>query len=149
MKWRKSYTWLNINCINDQVSLWYYIFNFVLQDPYTKLIQNKNSKFWVLGVIYRKPNASIYNLFIISTVIILFILFYISVSTYQKYKCVEVTECKLYMRVDDTKNYKRDNPVSMTMRITKLIYYLPAIVPIEGAVLFELLLMLIVLIRSK
>ena len=31
-------------------------------------------------------------------------------STYQKYKCVEVTECKLYMRVDDTKNYKRDNP---------------------------------------
>ena len=46
-----------------------------------------------------------------------FILFYISVSTYQKYKCVEVTECKLYMRVDDTKNYKRDNPVSMTRRI--------------------------------
>ena len=38
-------------------------------------------------------------------------------STYQKYKCVEVTECKLYMRVDDTKNYKRDNPVSMTRRI--------------------------------
>ena len=37
--------------------------------------------------------------------------------TYQKYKCVEVTECKLYMRVDDTKNYKRDNPVSMTRRI--------------------------------
>ena len=31
-------------------------------------------------------------------------------STYQKYKCVEITECKLYMRVDDTKNYKRDNP---------------------------------------
>jgi hypothetical protein len=25
------------------------------------------------------------------------------VSTYQKYKCVEITECKLYMRVDDTK----------------------------------------------
>ena len=33
-------------------------------------------------------------------------------STYQKYKCVEITECKLYMRVDkerqssvyDTKN---------------------------------------------
>jgi hypothetical protein len=24
-------------------------------------------------------------------------------STYQKYKCVEITECKLYMRVDDTK----------------------------------------------
>jgi hypothetical protein len=23
----------------------------------------------------------------------------------------------LYMRVDDTKNYKRDNPVSMTRRI--------------------------------
>ena len=45
----------------------------------------------------------IYLLF--STVIILFIfiLFYfISVSTYQKYKCVEITECKLYMRVDDT-----------------------------------------------
>ena len=41
----------------------------------------------------------------------IFILFYMSVSsTYQKYKCVEVTECKLYMRVDDTKNYKRDNP---------------------------------------
>jgi hypothetical protein len=32
-------------------------------------------------------------------------------------ECVEVTECKLYMRVDDTKNYKRDNPVSMTRRI--------------------------------
>ena len=30
-------------------------------------------------------------------------------STYQKYKCVEVTECKLYMRIDDTNNYKRDN----------------------------------------
>jgi hypothetical protein len=45
----------------------------------------------------------IYVLF--STVIILFIfiLFYfISVSTYQKYKCVEITECKLYMHVDDT-----------------------------------------------
>ena len=41
----------------------------------------------------------------------LFNLFYMSVSsTYQKYKCVEVTECKLYMRVDDTKNYKTDNP---------------------------------------
>jgi hypothetical protein len=26
------------------------------------------------------------------------------VSTYQKYKSVEITECKLYMRVDDTKN---------------------------------------------
>ena len=38
-------------------------------------------------------------------------------STYQKYKCVEVTECKLYMRVDDTNNYKGDNPVSMTQRI--------------------------------
>jgi hypothetical protein len=37
--------------------------------------------------------------------------------TYLKYKCVEVTECKLYMRVDDTNNYKRDNPVSMTRRI--------------------------------
>ena len=91
--------------------------NIIKEKPYTKLIQNKNSKFWVLGVIYRKPNASIYNLFIISTVIILFILFYISVSTYQKYKCVEVTECKLYMRVNDTNNYKRDNPVSMTRRI--------------------------------
>ena len=44
----------------------------------------------------------IYLLF--SIVIILFILFYfISVSTYQKYKCVEITECKLYMCVDDTK----------------------------------------------
>jgi hypothetical protein len=44
----------------------------------------------------------IYLLF--SIVIILFILFYfISVSTYQKYKWVEITECNLYMRVDDTK----------------------------------------------
>jgi len=42
-----------------------------------------------------------------------------------------------------------ENFFIFTMRITKLIYYLPAIVPIEGAVLFELLLMLIVLIRSK
>ena len=33
---------------------------------------------------------------------------------------VEITECKLYMRVDDTKNYKRDNPVSMTRRIQNL-----------------------------
>jgi hypothetical protein len=44
----------------------------------------------------------IYLLF--STVIILFIfiLFYfISVSTY--HRCFEITECKLYMRVDDTK----------------------------------------------
>jgi hypothetical protein len=40
----------------------------------------------------------IYLLF--STVIILFI--FISVSTYHKYKCVEITECKLYMRVDNT-----------------------------------------------
>ena len=45
----------------------------------------------------------IYLLF--STVIIsfIFILFYfISVSTYHEYKCVEITECKLYMRVDNT-----------------------------------------------
>jgi hypothetical protein len=45
------------------------------------------------------PRFIIYLLF--STVIILFI--FISVSTYQKYKCVEITECKLYMRVDETK----------------------------------------------
>jgi ribosomal protein S4E len=41
----------------------------------------------------------------------------VPIWSYQKYKCDEVTECKLYMRVDDTKNYKRDNPVSMTRRI--------------------------------
>jgi hypothetical protein len=45
----------------------------------------------------------IYLLF--STVIILFIFIFIfiSVFTYQKYKCVETTECKLYMCVDNTK----------------------------------------------
>jgi hypothetical protein len=49
--------------------------------------------------------ASIYNLFIIfyRNYFIYFYFIFISVSTYQKYKCVEITECKLYMRVDDTK----------------------------------------------
>jgi hypothetical protein len=28
------------------------------------------------------------------------------VSTYQKYKCVEITECKLYMRVDGTGSFR-------------------------------------------
>jgi multisubunit Na+/H+ antiporter MnhE subunit len=54
---------------------------------------------------------------IISTVIILFILvlFYFICqcpSTYQKYKCVEVNECKLYMRVDDTSHCrKKENSI--------------------------------------
>jgi hypothetical protein len=92
------------------------------------MMNNMMNGFDFLQIIYRKPNASICNLFIISTVIILFILvlFYFICqcpSTYQKYKCVEVTECKLYMRVDDTKNYKRDNPVSMTRRIQNNIDY--------------------------
>ena len=32
-------------------------------------------------------------------------------STYQKYKCVDITECKLYMRVDDTKLQERQSSV--------------------------------------
>jgi hypothetical protein len=55
---------------------------------------------------YRKPNTSIYNLFIIfyRNYIIYFYFIFISVSTYQKYKCIiEIAECKLYMHVDDTK----------------------------------------------
>ena len=54
--------------------------------------------------------ASIYNLFIIfyRNYFIYFYFIFISVSTYQKYKCVEITECKLYMRVDDTKITRPD-----------------------------------------
>ena len=42
----------------------------------------------------------IYLLF--STVIFFILFYFISVSTYHEYKCVEITECKLYMRVDNT-----------------------------------------------
>jgi hypothetical protein len=44
-----------------------------------------------------------YNLFIIFYRNYFIYFYFISVSTYQKYKCVETTECKLYMHVDDTK----------------------------------------------
>jgi hypothetical protein len=57
-----------------------------------------------------------------------------------KYKCVEITECKLYMCIDDTKN-TRDNPVSMTRRIhnarpcvekMQFIFFVPPNEELEG-----------------
>ena len=51
---------------------------------------------------------------------------FISVSTYKKYKCVEITECKFYMRVDDTNitgiRSSRPQDKSSTFRSTRPLF---------------------------